>query len=222
MILPQQNKETGEYHLSYSQISLWNDFKGFNTGRLGKEEYIRHYFFGEQYDDKQGWAQFGREVEDYITLRKGADNFTEHERTVLETIEPLGNFQFEAKIPFEGFNVKGYLDDATPDFTKIRDYKTASEKSSQKYYGADYKQLDIYALQVYKTHGFIPQMEVCVIEREGNPFRGGGRSVLKVKDKVWYIPRTTTLEKLTELEAYINRTAQEISDAYTIFLNLNK
>lgn len=221
MILPQKDKE-GNYYLSYSQINLWNDVKGFNTGRLGREEYIRGYFFGEQYGDEQGWAQFGSEVEDYITLRKGADNFDDNERKVLETIQTLGVFQHEAKISFDGFYLKGYLDDATPDFKKIRDYKTASEKSSQKYYGVDYKQLDIYALDTYKKHGFIPEMEVCVIEREGNPFRGGGRSVLRVKERVWYIPRTTTEAKLAELEAYINRTAQEISLHYQLFLKLNK
>lgn len=221
MILPRQDKD-GNYYLSYSSISLWNEMKGFNTGRLGKEEFIRSYFFGEEYGDEMGWALFGSQVEDYICKREGADNFDDNERKVLETIIPLGDFQHEVHIPFEGFYLKGFRDDATPDHRKIRDYKTASEKSSQKYYGADYKQLDIYALDVFKRSGFIPEMEVCVIEREGNPFRGGGRSVLRVKERVWYIPRTTTEAKLTELEAYINRTAQEISLHYQLFLKLNK
>lgn len=221
MILPRKDKE-GKYYLSYSQISTWASLKGFNTGRPGYQEFIRSYFFGEEHGDEQGWAQFGSEVEDYICARKGAENFTEDERKVLETIEPLGLFQHEIMIPFDGFYLKGFIDDAKPDFSKLRDYKTASEKSSQKYYGEDYKQLDIYALHVYKQNGFIPDIEVCVIEREGNPFRGGGRSVLKVKEKVWYIPRTTDGIKLQKLQEYIIKTAQEISECYKIYLNLNK
>ena len=122
LILPRQDKE-GNYYLSYSSISLWNDIKGFSTGRPGKEEFIRSYFFGEEYGDAMGWALFGSQVEDYICKRIGAENFTEEERKILETIVPLGDFQHEVHIPFDGFYLKGFIDDIAPDFKKIRDVK---------------------------------------------------------------------------------------------------
>lgn len=220
MILPKKNKE-GEYYLSYSAINLWDNIKGFNTGRLGKEEFIRNYFFGEEYEDNTGFALFGSQVEDYIVNRGSADKFDDREKAILETIQPLGIFQKEIKIPFDGFFIKGFLDDCTHDFAKIRDYKTASLNSSKKYYEPEYNQLDFYALAIYKEHGFIPEMEVVCIEREGNGFRGG-RDVMSVKENVWYIPRYTDVAKLKELEDYINKTAQEISEYYQLYLKLNR
>ncbi len=217
LLLPRKDKH-GNGYLSYSSISLWNDIKGFNTGRLGKEEFIRSYFFGEEHGDAMGWAAFGSAVEDYICKRESADRFTDEEKKILETIEPLGLYQHEIKIPFENFYLKGFVDDQTKDRKKVRDYKTASANSAKKYYTPAYKQLAVYSLATYKELGFIPEAEVCIIERAGNPFRG---EPLSVKENVWYVPRTVTVEELQELEQYIITTAKEISQAYKVYKMLN-
>lgn len=210
----------GVPYISYSQIKMWNETKGFNTGGLGRHEFIRSYFLGEDFPDKGGFAQFGTEVEGYITERKYAENFTEPEKKVMDSIQTLGVFQHEIKIPFDGFYVKGFIDDATEDFSIIRDYKTASNSSRKKYDEPDYYQLDLYGLYVFTTKGHIPDLEVCVIERIGNGFKGG-RDVMRVGENIWNVKRATDLQRLETLEKMIKTTTNEISDYYKVFLKLN-
>lgn len=221
MILPRTDKE-GNSYISYSQIKLWNEAKGFNTGLPGKQEFIRSYFLGEQYPDKGGFGTFGDDVEQYVTERKGDEKFTDAERATLDQIQPLGVFQKEINIPFDGFYVKGYIDDATADLTKIRDYKTASEKSKTKYYEDDYWQLDVYALAIKKETKKLPkELEVCIIERLGNGFKGG-RNIMTVGQNIWYVQRKTNLTRLKQLEDFIIKSTNEISEYYKVFLKLNK
>lgn len=219
LILPRTDKD-GRSYISYSQVNLWNDLKGFNTGGLGTHEYIRSYFLGEDWPE-MGWGTFGSEVEDYICERKHADNFDAEEKAVLDTIEPIGVFQKEIKIEFDDFYLLGYIDDCNEELSHIRDFKTASLNSSKKYYKDDYYQLDIYAMYAKQVTGKLPEkLEVCIIEREGNCFRGGGRSVLRVKENVWYHERETNEERQAFLRDYIIRTAHEISAHYIAFLKL--
>ena len=218
-----KNKD-GIPYISYSQWTSWNAIKGFNTGLPGRYEYMLSYFFGQEWPD-MGWAQFGNEVEDYICERKGAENFDDSERATLERIEPLGLFQHEFLLEFDGFGLLGFIDDASPGgetadsaFKKIRDYKTCSENSSKKYYGEDYYQLDIYAMWVQQRLGRLPEeLEVVMVERTGNPFRGGGRDVLKVGGQIWYHQRQTSPERIHFLREDIARTAKEISEAWMVY-----
>lgn len=221
MILPKKDSD-GKYYVSYSQIKMWNETKGFSTGKLGRIEYIQQYFFGDKYEDKGGFGQFGIEVENYITTKKDEDKFTQAEKDTLDKISPLGIFQKEFKLNFKDFYVWGFIDDMTEKGEKIRDYKTASEKSSQKYYEDDYNQLDVYSLAIKQDYGKLPkELEVCVIERLGNGFRGG-RNAMSVGERVWYIPRKTTKERLKTLENSILSTTKQISEYYEVFLTLNK
>jgi hypothetical protein len=220
MILPRIDKE-GNYYISYSQITAWHEAKGFDTGLSGKVEFIRKYFLGETFEDTKGFGTFGTQVEGYITERNYADKFTDKEKQVLEQIKPLGIFQKEFKIQYDGFYVLGYIDDALPDYTKIRDYKTASKKSGKKYEEDDYFQLDLYALGIKKEFGKLPKsLEICIIERLGNGFNGG-RDVMSVGNDVWYVHRTTDKKRLDNLQKKIIATAKEISEYYEVFTKLN-
>jgi hypothetical protein len=223
--LPKQD-ENGDYYLSYSQISSFNEAKGFDTGLLGRHEYIRKYFLGEKFDRGLGFDTFGAQVENFICLREDAEAFDVNERKLLETIKPLGLFQHKFKLQFEDFYLMGYIDDMTPDKTYIRDYKTCSRNSGKKYETLDYKQLSIYAAAVEQEVGKLPvKTEVCCISRNGNPFRGGGRSVLSVGDEVWYIDRTEmdlNPDRIQSIKDEIVETANEISEYWKVFCELNK
>jgi hypothetical protein len=220
IILPRVDKD-GVPYISYSQVKLWNEEKGFNTGLPGRQEFMRGYFLGEEFPDKGGFGTFGADVEDYITLRKGAEKFTDAELETLNKIEPLGVLQKEMVIQFDGFYLKGFMDDATPDLVKIRDYKTASNNSRKKYEEDSYWQLDVYALAVKKETGKLPkELEVCIIERLGNGFKGG-RGAMTVGQNIWYIPRKTNKERIKSVEENIINTAKEISEYYQVFLKLN-
>lgn len=221
LLLPRTDKD-GKPYISYSQVKAFNAAKSFNLGILGKYEYMLSYFFGEDFGD-MGWAQFGQEVEDYICERKHKRKFTADERKVLDSIEPLGVFQQEIAIDFGDFYMLGYIDDISKDFMHIRDYKTCSLNSSKQYYEDDYYQLDIYAMWVLQETGKLPEkLEVCMIERAGNCFRGGGRKVLSVKENVWYHPRETSMERIEYLRKYIRDTANEISQHYKAYQSLTK
>jgi len=220
LLLPKTD-ENGVGLVSYSQVSLWEEVKSFNLSILGRYEYIRSKMLGEKYED-MGWGQFGNEVQEYIQERKHSDNFDQEEKAVLETIQPLDIYEEEFFIDFGTFKLLGYKDDVKKDYSLIRDYKTASENSKAKYYTDEYKQLDIYALDTYKKHSFIPELELCIIERTGNPFKGGGRDVLKVGKQVWWHKRETNLQRLNKIEQGIIKSVKEISDYYKVFLKINK
>lgn len=221
MILPRKD-ENGNYYISYSQISAWNEAKGFNSNLSGKHKYIKQYFLGETSEDNTGFGQFGKDVEDYITLREGADKFTDSEKVVLDKIKPLGNYQKKIKLLFNGFYLLGFIDDHNDSLVKVRDYKTASKKSAQKYSGDDYHQLDIYGLAIEQETGKFPEeLEVCIIERLGNGFKGG-RDVMSVGNEIWYVKRNPNKLRLKNLNNYIINTVNEISEYYDIFLQLNQ
>lgn len=221
IVLPRFNEKEGTYYISYSQVTAWNAIKSFTLGIPGKEEYIRSYFLKEMHPEG-GFATFGKDVEDYICSRDKAETFTNDEKAVLDSIKPLGTFQREFKIKRDGYYVLGYIDDANEDLTKIRDYKTASKASAKKYYTDEYEQLDIYAMAIKEEIGRCPdELEVCVIERSGNGFKGG-REALKVAGEVWYINRETSDDKMARISHNIERTVKEISEVYKVFLKLNK
>lgn len=222
LILPRQD-ENGEYYISYSQYSSWKDVESFNLSTSGKIEYANAYLFGVRYPDA-GWAQFGKEVEDYICERINPGTFTKRETDLMDTIVPLGVFQQEVKYYIApGVYVKGFLDDLSPDYRKIRDYKTCSRSSAGKYYKPEYYQLDIYALWVQNQKGFIPELEVCAIERKGNCFgMVNGRGQLSVGNDVWYIPRETNQLRLDMVQDDLMSTVKEISEMCKIFNKVNK
>lgn len=218
--LPRQIE--GIPYISYSQYKSWKELKSFHLGVQGKYEYMLNYFFDEEFPD-MGWAQFGEEVEGYICKRDFKEAFSPEERKVLDTIQPLGRFQHQFILRFDGFGLLGYIDDATEDFIHIRDYKTCSVSSSKRYYKDDYYQLDIYAMWVQQHLGFLPEvLEVLMIERTGNPYKGGGRSVLKVGGEVWSHYRETSQERINFLREDIKKVAEEISQTWEVFQKMLK
>lgn len=219
--LPRQDKD-GNYYISYSQITSWNDLKGFNTGKSGKEEYIRGYFLGESWLDDKGFALFGKDVEAYIVDKMCAKEFDDRERSILDKITPLDIHQKELKTKYEGFYVLGYIDDCTKDYKHIRDYKTCSVNSGKKYATDDYWQLYLYAIGIHNEFGYYPdKIEVCCIERSGNPFKGGGRSVLSVGNSHWMIDKQLTPEIVDKTNKIVESTVNEISEYYKVFKKLN-
>lgn len=249
IVLPKSYKGDKEEFLgkpmvSWSQIETWIGKKGFNTGLLGKYEYMRKYFFGETYPD-MGWGTFGNEAEAYITIRDvdpntiederekesllGAlKNFTDKEKKVMEQITPLGEFQHEAVIDFGDFVLLGYIDDMKEleDGTiHLRDYKTKSEGSKRGLTSDKTYQLEVYTLYLEKMKGKkVSKWEYCIIERLGGAecMRGGGRDVLTIGDRIWYEEKHVTAERLKETETLIKNTVKEISDHYKTFVKYNK
>ncbi len=212
----------GKPMISWSQIETWNSKSGFNTGMLGFQEYILKYFVGASFPD-MGWGTFGTETEGYICEKQYADKFNDKEKEVLDAITPLGVFQQEGLIDFGEFVVLLYIDDMSPDFKKLRDYKTKSESSKKDLHKPEKHQLEIYSLWIQQEKGFLPEeIEYCVIERLGGKecMAGGGRDVLSIGERVWYEPYNITPERLEETKALIINSVREISSFYKTYLKI--
>lgn len=212
----------GKYMISWSQIETWNDKKGFNTGMEGFREYILKYFVGASFPD-MGWGQFGTETEGYICEKLYADKFNDKEKAVLDKIKPLGVFQQEGLIDFGEFVVLLYIDDMTPDWKKLRDYKTKSESSKKDLHDDKKHQLDIYSLYIKQEKGYLPdEVEYCIIERLGGKecMAGGGRDALSIGERVWYEPYSISEERLEQTKKLIIKTAEEISSFYKTYVKI--
>lgn len=219
IILPVTDK-SGRPKLSYSQYNLWREKKGFNTGLLGRWEYIRKYLLRESYP-QNAYGSFGQDVECYVRKQGCEERFSDEEKKTLDQVEPLGIYEYKVEVDFGDFVLEGYIDDMTEDHSIYRDYKTASENSKEKLYKDDYEQLDIYALYSLRENGFIPIIELCIIERMGNAY-AGGREALKVGENIWWHRKKIDKEGLETLDKKIRQTAEEISEYYKVFQKVNR
>lgn len=217
MILPTKD-ENGIPYLSSTQIDKFTELKSFNLKVEGVLEYILHYFLKEKFEDI-GWAEFGHDVEEAI-VTKDYGKFTSQEVETLEKIEVFDKTQYEVRINFDDFYLKGYIDTIDAELTKLKDYKTASATSKDKYYKDEYVQILYYGIGIKEQTGNYPEMEVEIIERNGNAFRGG-RPALSVGKEIWRVKKELTEEKEKELREYIQKIANEISEYYQVFLKLN-
>ena len=217
----------GKPYLSWSQVESWRDKKGFNMGNHpGWLEYMVKYFFGHKFPD-MGWGQFGHEVEDYICEKKGAEFFTDEERETLDKISPLGVFQREVILDFGEFVLLGYIDDHSPVEDNVVslmvDYKTKSENSKKDLHDGKKLQLDLYTEYLLRQGYDVKQVAYVIIERLGGGecMRGGGRGVLKVGKRIWHEEYTWSKETIQRALKIVEKTAQEISQCYEVFLSLN-
>ena len=227
--IPEHKKFIGKPCVSWSQIEGFNSKTGFNTGLLGKYEYIQKYFLGYKFPD-MGWGTFGTQAEDYITERKGKENFDEQELETLNKIEPLGTYQEEILIYIKELDtvVLGYLDDSTPPkgkiIKKLRDYKTKSENSKKDLHKPNKHQIEIYILGLRQKGFEVKDAEYCIIERLGGfeCMQGGGREVLKVGKRVWYEPYNWDEKRLKETEKLMKNTIISISELYKTYEKIFK
>ena len=234
----EHKKYIGLPYISWSQIESFNDKSGFNTGLLGEFEYIIKYLSFNTFKDL-GFGVFGSETEAYITLRNlpkkellkfeekvqkefqdALKNFSEKEKTVLNTIEPLGIFQDEICYYVEELDiiVLGYIDDRTQEdsygnIDLLRDYKSKSESSKKDLHLDKKYQIELYILGLRQRGLNVLGAEYCIIERFGGRecMNGGGRESLSVGDRIWYEPYSWTEERLKQTHQMIIDTAIRIS-----------
>lgn len=216
-------KHVGKYMVSWSQIETWNSKSGFNTGMEGKLEYMLKYFIGASFPD-MGWGQFGTETEGYICEKQYSDKFNDLEKETLDKIKPLGVFQQEGVIDFGDFVVLLYIDDMTPDWKKLRDYKTKSESSKGDLHKDEKHQFEIYSMYIEQEKGFLPEeVEYCIIERLGGKecMSGGGRDVLSIGERIWYEPYDKiNPTRLAQTKKLVIDTVNEISEFYKTYVKI--
>ena len=238
----EHKKYIGKYYVSWSQIESFNDKAGFNTGLLGVFEYLRKYFLKEKYPD-MGWGDHGTSVEAYITVRsedrktldektlealEWADrHFTKEGKALLDTIEPLGVFQYEICYYIKELDVivLGYIDDmSAPDaegcIKMLRDYKTKSESSKKDLHLPKKFQIEIYSSALEQLKYKVQNSEYCIIDRSGGRecMEGGGKEALNIGKKIWYEPyRALTKDRKKEMDELLINTVTRISEYFKCF-----
>lgn len=210
----EHKKYIGLFYISWSQISSYMDKSGYNTGLLGRYEYIRSYFMGETFPD-EGYATHGLQVEAYICYNgltkakfdklsesdkkdfyDAEARFTDEEKKILKKIKPLGVFQKEIIYKFEDIPVilMGFSDDLSkhtkknPVIEVLRDYKTKSAKTRKDLFKPEVMQLELYKLGLEQDGYTVNKAEYCVISREWaedfNAFRDAGKSEIEEDDRI--------------------------------------
>ena len=237
----EHEKFIGKHYISWSSCESFNAKAGFNTGLLGEYEYILNKFCNTEFPD-MGWGTYGSETEAYITLRDFKDisriekkvqkefqdaciNFTVKEKTILDTIEPLGHFQDEICYYVKEIDiiVLGYIDDRSHGLNgkvkMLRDYKTKSEASKKDLHDDKKHQIELYVLGLRQKGLEVENAEYCIIERLGGYqcMQGGGRESLSVGDRIWYEKYNWDEERLKVTHQMIIDTAKKISSLYTTY-----
>lgn len=212
LLLPKKDKE-GMPYLSYSQISKW---------KKSKRDYIRSYFFNEDDDNAglQKYGDFGHKVGEAFE-NNDYSAFEPDEIEFLKTIPKYDEFEREIRLRMDGFYVVGYIDTNTSCLKKIADYKTGDiSKKREDYESDDYIQLEIYAAALEQETGTLPEsVEVFLIGRSGNAFNN--EELILTKEFIT-INRTVVPEKIEVVKNMVQEVAEEISDYYRLFLELNK
>lgn len=215
--LPKTDKVTGIPYLSYSQISTW---------KKSKRDYIRQYFFGEDFSGMSDYMDFGSKVGNALE-KNDFSEFTKEEQKFLKTIPRYDQFEREINLQMDGYFVKGFIDTNTTENTekgelvkKIADYKTGEiEKKESEYASDDYIQLDIYAASIQQETGVLPEeVSVFLIDRTGNAFKG---EPLRLGERYITITKKVDDKRVKAVMNEVNKIAQEISDYYQVFLKLN-
>ena len=215
--LPKTDKVTGIPYLSYSQISTW---------KKSKRDYIRQYFFGEDFSGMSDYMDFGSKVGNALE-KNDFSEFTKEEQKFLKTIPRYDQFEREINLQMDGYFVKGFIDTNTTENTekgelvkKIADYKTGEiEKKESEYASDDYIQLDIYAASIQQETGVLPEeVSVFLIDRTGNAFKG---EPLRLGERYITITKKVDDKRVKAVMNEVNKIAQEISEYYQVFLKLN-
>lgn len=216
--LPKTDKVTGRPYLSYSQISTW---------KKSKRDYMRQYFFGEDFSGMSDYMDFGSKVGNALE-KNDFSEFTKEEQKILKTIPRYDQFEREINLQMDGYFVKGFIDTNTTENTekgelvkKIADYKTGDvDKKESEYTSDDYIQLDIYAAAIQQETGLLPEeVSVFLIDRTGNAFKG---EPLRLGERYVTITKKVDDKRVKAVMNEVNKIAQEISEYYQLFLKLNE
>lgn len=213
-------QHNGKPKLSYSQFSSWNSPEY-------KNGYVLEYMFGIA-QPTNIFATFGGHVGEFIEAigigETPNENFLPEEtKSFLRTLTypPKSVYEEEIVVDCGDFVIQGFIDRITYKGKKVSviDFKTGNiDKKVDDYASASYGQTTLYCFQK-TTEGYtIENSQVLLLGRKGNgreghPLRLSGESVL--------IDTPYSEERAALLLKEFRRTANEISNAYKLFLKLN-
>ena len=197
MIFPKLNKQ-GKPTISWSMINLFYQ---------DSFEWWARYVIKKPFEANK-WTDFGSKVGEALE-HNNFDSFSNLEKVVLAKVERLDKFEEKVVLDLGDFEVVGFIDSASSDFSRIIDYKTGGKDKFHKYVEPDYLQMHIYSCAVRQMYGKAPESaEVHYITREG-------RDNLKVAYKSpVVIDMDITEELLDETEKVLRLAFEDMSNYY--------
>ena len=211
----------GKPKLSYSQYTSYKDPEY-------QDDYYVQYFSGVSLPSGE-FAEMGSSVGECIEhIAKGqvvnGCLSQEDVKIIKETVDFPENCIYEDPIALDLGEVviEGYIDRTWHKKDKdieIRDYKTLNVANKSKFYASEeYAQTSLYAY--YKElQGFkIVNSEVFGLGRKGSSLSGTGNFKMRLSGETVIIPTPYTRERGEKIAADIKKTAEQISEDYSIYL----
>ena len=207
-------------YLSYSAMDLWS---------RDPQEYRKRYYLGEPYFSTP-YTEFGNIV-------GGALENREWDHPVLAPVRgkvPQGTHpEHKIEVEIRGVPIMGYLDDFHLQTFAIEEYKTGIRDKDGKapwdrVKVRKHKQLTLYTLMVKHKYGhWNPDIQLTWMETEWaricEQVAFGPGTIedcqlgLRLTGHVETFPRTIREWELDRMEEFIRKTAEEISEDYTLW-----
>jgi hypothetical protein len=190
-------------HLSVSQINLWE---------TDQTAYMKRYFLN--IDDESSpmltfGKQFATDIEDYSKGEQREFNFPPN---FLENILLYPRVEHKLEHHFGNFMFLGYIDNASQDFNIIRDFKTGTAAWTQERL-KNSLQMKAYSLILFQQDGILP---TCFIDYYKTKLKNGKIEWTDVHETYQH---TFTMQDLAQTETRIRKAANEIAEAYELYLS---
>ena len=191
-------------------------WSAYSTFKRSKEEYIRHYFYGEPHELDSKYLRFGKMFAEHMEKRKKHDDPVID--LIMRSIPKLSSpeHRVEGLLPSSrGFiPLLAQLDAYEPKTHKFDEYKTGKRKWTQGM-AQNHGQLKFYALILWLNYGVVTQRKRLVwIQTEDSPDGDVTPTGLVMPFEVKY-----TIADLLQFGNEIVKVAHEISDLYQEHIN---
>ena len=191
-------------YLSWSQMTIW---------KQNKKRYISEYFEkGKRLDTRE--LRFGKFIAEMIESG-------EH-KTLLPHLEVYELSESEHRVVVNGVPTLSYLDSERPSLNVFKEFKTGKNPWTQAKV-EKHGQLVFYATVLAEVRGSIPEYcELDWIETEdivGDDFWSQVDKKIQVTGRIVSFRKYFTPEEIEEMRQDIRKTAEEISEAYKLFIS---
>lgn len=191
----------------------WSAYSSF---KQNKEEYIRHYFYGEPGLETAA-MDFGKDVARHLELK--IDHRDHVLDLTLKSIKrlPKPEAAIKAKLPSQWGHIPllGKLDDYDPETHAFNEFKTGKRKWTS-VTAHNHGQMKFYALILWLNYGVISQPKNLIwIETEWTP------EGIKPTGRIQTFPVRLGLTDILMFGKDVVKVAREISDLYQKEINQN-
>jgi hypothetical protein len=196
----------------------WSAFSVFKRNR---EEYIRHYFYGEPNNFNSPSLEFGKNFAQHLEVRK-EKNRECHPDPVVEMaiqslpIQGISEFKIKADLPsaYGIVRLSGMIDQFDPKTNDFIEYKTGWRKWTHTM-AQNHGQMKFYALMIWLNYNVVDNKKQLIwVETER-----GDDYVVRPTGRIVKFPVEITMSQLLKFSREVIDVAKEISELYTETIN---